>query len=125
LRFLLDTHALLWWFGDDPRLSSEARDTIGDSQSSVYVSAATVWEMSIKQNLGKLKVPNDIKEKLKHYNFQSLSISLDHGIVAGELPRHHGDPFDRMLIAQAQIENLTLVTRGQDILKYDVPTLLA
>ena len=125
MSILLDTHALLWWLEDNPKLSEEARKEIGDLDSDVYVSAASAWEISIKIRAGKLKMGNPIKDEMKINNFKSLPIAIEHATAAGQLPRHHGDPLDRMLVAQAQLEGLTLVTRDNDILRYDVQTLLA
>ena len=125
MNLLLDTHALLWWLEDNPKLSDEARTEIGDSDSDVYVSAASAWEISIKSTAGKLKMGNPLEDEMKINDFKSLPISIAHATAAGQLPRHHGDPFDRMLVAQAQLEKLTLITRDQEIMKYDVGTLLA
>jgi PIN domain nuclease of toxin-antitoxin system len=109
LNLLLDTNVLLWWFADSPRLNDEARDLITASPR-VYVSAATTWEIEIKRALGKLKAPADLEEALSASHFVSLAITVAHSIAAGALPRHHDDPFDRMLIAQACVESLTLLT---------------
>jgi PIN domain nuclease of toxin-antitoxin system len=87
------------------------------------VSAASVWEIAIKRASGKLKAPDDLLEQVAVARFAALGITFEHATLAGELPPHHGDPFDRMLIAQAQIENLTLVTGDARIAAYDVPVL--
>jgi PIN domain nuclease of toxin-antitoxin system len=121
---LLDTHVVLWWLADDPTLASEIKDRL-DHEPDVYVSPATVWEVAIKQALGKFAKPADLPERIRDSGFRHLSITLEHGIAAGRLPPIHRDPFDRMLVAQAQLEDLTLVTRDADILKYDVSHLLA
>ncbi len=120
MNLLLDTHTLLWWLNDDPTLSAEARELIGDGRQTVYVSAATAWEISIKKALGKLEAPDDLDAALSANVFQELPISIAHATAAGQLPNHHSDPFDRMLVAQARLENLTLVTRDQNIAKYQV-----
>jgi PIN domain nuclease of toxin-antitoxin system len=109
-RLLLDTHTLLWWLVDDPSLGTAAKKLIADANNSVYVSAASIWEISIKQSLGKLAVPDDIYDDIEAEDFLSLPIAAFHGMQAGQLPQLHRDPFDHMLIAQAQAEGLTLIT---------------
>jgi PIN domain nuclease of toxin-antitoxin system len=125
VRLLLDTHALLWWLGDDPVLSQAARAAIGRPEADVTVSAASAWEVSIKRALGKLIAPSDLEEQLARHRFSSLPVTVTHALLAGSLPRHHDDPFDRMLVAQARIEGLTLVTRDPRIGSYGVPTIPA
>ncbi len=125
MSLLLDTHALLWWLSDAPTLSNEARDSIGDPSRVVFVSAATAWEISIKKAQGKLDAPNDLATEISSSGFQELPITVVQAIAAVQLPNHHSDPFDRMLVAQARIENLTLVTRDSKMEKYDVSTLQA
>ncbi len=102
MKFLLDTHILLWWLGNEPKLSYQIRAVICHPKNTIFVSAATVWEMSIKKSLGKLSVPNNLLEKLKDNNFIVLDITAEHGLKVTDLPLHHKDPFDRMLIAQAR-----------------------
>ncbi len=125
MRLLLDTHVLLWWLGDDPSLGEEARAGISDPSSSVFVSAATVWEVSIKQTLGKLEAPSDLLRQLELNRFEPLSITVSHAHTAGALPRHHDDPFDRMLVAQAIKEGLVLLTGDPRMSRYGVETLVA
>lgn len=112
---LLDTHALLWWLLDSPDLSFNARSAIANSARRVWVSTASSWELAIKLKLGKLPFAADIVENLPRYlrkeRFDILPIGLEHTLAAGALPGPHRDPFDRMLIAQAQIEGLQLVSR--------------
>lgn len=120
---LLDTHALLWWLADDPALSPTARTTIAAGQTQVFVSAASAWEMSIKRAQGKLDSPEDLEAELVRHRFQPLPITIAHAVVAGRLPRHHSDPFDRMLIAQAQLHQLTVVTHDPRFPLYGVPIL--
>jgi PIN domain nuclease of toxin-antitoxin system len=124
MRLLLDTHVLLWWLADRD-LSADARATIGDPATDVFVSAATAWEISTKKALGKLKAPDDLATQLEANVFTPLPISVDHAIAAGALPRHHDDPFDRMLIAQASLEGLTVVTRDERFAAYEVGLLTA
>jgi len=124
VRVLLDTHVWLWWLNDEP-LADAADVALRDGQTEVRVSAASVWELSIKRALGKLRGAHDIGSELDGDGFGSLPISVAHATVAGALPRHHGDPFDRMLVAQAQLEDLTLVTRDPALQAYDIPILLA
>lgn len=119
MNLLLDTHAFLWWLADDPTLSGEARNAIGERSAIVYVSAASLWEISIKQALGKLKVESpDLAAEITANGFVELPITGRHALEAGALPPHHSDPFDRMLVAQASLEDLTLVTRDPAIEAY-------
>jgi PIN domain nuclease of toxin-antitoxin system len=122
-RLLLDTHALIWWLNGDKQLGKNAREVIGNSTNPVYISAATTWEMSIKHQLGKLDFPDDIDKKIEEAGFIALPISLFHGKQAGDLPLHHSDPFDRMLIAQAQAEGLTIVTKDKSFPEYGIKTI--
>ena len=114
MRLLLDTHALLWWLTDDPKLPGGPRDAIAAPENSIFVSSASAWEISTKFRLGKLPEIGDVSDRLSYYvrksGFQALPISLEHAIEAGQLPGPHRDPFDRMLIAQAKIEKLRVVT---------------
>jgi len=125
VRLLVDTHALLWSIGDPERLSDVARAALWDPANEVRVSVASVWEIGIKRALGMLTAPDDLRPHLEAANFIPLLISLEHAKVAGSLPLHHRDPFDRMLIAQAQIESLTLVTRDERFARYGVQILAA
>src|SRR3954469_7706249 len=109
MRLLLDTHVVLWWLTDDPALADSVKDHI-DTEPDVFVSAATIWELTIKQAAGKLG-PVDIPERVAGSELRDLPMASHHAIVAGRLPQIHRDPFDRMLVAQAQCEGLTLVTR--------------
>jgi len=118
---LLDTHALLWWLTDDAMLSATARDVIGSPSNQVFVSAVSGWEISIKQSLGKLDADLDmLLTEVEHSGFMLLPVSFQHGLVAGNLPSHHRDPFDRMLIAQAQCEGLRLISVDGCFEAYDV-----
>lgn len=114
MRLLLDTHALLWWLFDDPKLSAVARKAIADPDAEVMTSAASGWEIATKHRLGKLPEAGDAIHKLpallRRGRISVLAISLEHGVAAGDLPGPHRDPFDRMLIAQARLEKLAVVT---------------
>jgi len=122
VRLLLDTHALLWWLADEG-LTDQAREAIADPANLVMLSAASAWEISIKKALGKLSAPDDLERQVKESGFSSLPISIEHALAAGRLPRHHDDPFDRMLIAQAFAEGLTIVTHDKRFADYNAPTL--
>ena len=125
MELLLDTHALMWILSDDPRLAAEAREAISDPEAFVAVSPASAWEIEIKRGLGKLEAPHDLVQQVADARFVPLSITLEHAVTAGALPRHHRDPFDRMLIAQAQLEGLTIVTRDPRFQPYSVSTMTA
>jgi PIN domain nuclease of toxin-antitoxin system len=119
-RFLLDTHTLLWWLNDSPQLGPRCREVIRNDRNQVFVSAATTWEISIKMAIGKLRAPEDMDSVVEDEGFSKLPISLYHGQLAGSLPAHHRDPFDRMLIAQAQAEGLILITADENISLYNL-----
>jgi PIN domain nuclease of toxin-antitoxin system len=123
-RILLDTHAWLWWQTDDPRLGARARRAIA-SASEVRVSAVSAWEIAIKIPLGKLRMPAeiDIEHELERGGFLSLPIEIAHADALRRLPALHRDPFDRMLLAQAASEGLTLLTCDRQLDAYDIPTL--
>lgn len=124
MRLLLDSHAFLWWLAEDAKLSAEARQAVADPSSVVHISAATIWELSIKSALGKLDLDGaDLVEEIEENAFVELPMTARHSIAAAALPRHHEDPFDRMLIAQAQLEGLTIVTRDASFRAYEVALL--
>ena len=126
MNLLLDTHVLLWALDNHPTLSPAARTAIIDGHNVVFVSAATAWEITIKKALGKLQAPSDdYLDELKRHRFTPLDITTEHALAVERLPMHHADPFDRMLVAQAQVEKLTLVTRDPKILIYSVPIIKA
>jgi PIN domain nuclease of toxin-antitoxin system len=122
MSLLLDTHVVLWWLTDDPALAGDVKDRL-DHEPDIYVSAATIWEVAIKQAIGKLLGPADLPELITGAGFAPLPIGSRHATAAGRLPVIHRDPFDRMLIAQAQCEGLTLATRDENCQKYDVDVL--
>lgn len=121
--YLLDTQAFLWWLGDEGQLGTKARAAIGAAENEVLVSAATTWEIAIKRHNGKLEAPGDIESWIAASGFSELAIEVGHSVRAGELPDHHRDPFDRMLVAQAQLEELIVITSDPDIAKYGVAVL--
>jgi PIN domain nuclease of toxin-antitoxin system len=122
---LLDTHAILWWLADDVRLGPVAREVIGDERNEAFVSAASSWEISIKRSLGKLDAPDDLGAIIEEEGFSPLAITFFHGERAGALAPLHRDPFDRMLIAQAQAEGLELITADARLAEYGVRTVNA
>ncbi|MCW2636631.1 MAG: PilT protein putative toxin of system [Blastococcus sp.] len=124
MKLLLDTHALLWWLDDDARLAQSAREAIAEAES-VAVSAASAWEISIKQAIGTLRGPDDLAAELAANGFTGLPITVAHARAAGALPPHHADPFDRMLVAQSRLEGLTLVTRDDRLAAYGIAHLRA
>ena len=123
LRLLLDTCVLLWALEDNPRLSRRARQLIVEPRNEVYVSAASTWEMAIKSARGKLNTPDNLTEELVKARFTELQVTIAHGQQAARLPMIHKDPFDRMLIAQAQVEDLMLITPDSKIPQYEVTVL--
>lgn len=125
MRLLLDTRVLLWWLGDDPALGEQARASVADPGCQVFVSAATVWEVGIKAQLGKLKVPEGLLEVLADEGFMELPMSLEHAEAAARLPLHHRDPFDRILVAQARFLDLVLVTNDRRLAPYGIRFLWA
>ncbi len=124
MRLLLDTHIFLWWLADDPALATEAKEAIADAGSEVFVSAVTAWEIAIKQTLGRLEFPlAQMSAIIEESGFTPLPIVIDHALRAGRLPPHHHDPFDRMLVAHAQQEGLTMITGDAMIHRYAVAVL--
>jgi PIN domain nuclease of toxin-antitoxin system len=122
VRYLLDTHILLWWIADDPKLGSRTRATIADPSSDVAVSVASLWEAAIKRAVGKLRFETPVLlDTLNRGSIRVVLITAEHALAAGDLPRHHDDPFDRMLVAQAMAEGLTLVSHDARLRSYDVP----
>ena len=119
-RFLLDTHVLLWSLAAPERLDPAAREAIRDPGHVVFVSTASVWELAIKAALGKLTMPDDLDDQLRLNRFDVLDITFGHARAVEHLPPHHRDPFDRMLIAQARVEGLTLITRDPQVQRYGV-----
>ena len=124
-RLLLDTHVVLWALAEPVKLTRPARTALEDAENEVFVSVVSGWEIAIKRALGKLEAPDDLEAAIRMQGFDPLLVTFHHAAQAGGLPPHHRDPFDRMLIAQAQAEGLVLVTRDPDIPRYGVRTLAA
>jgi len=120
MNLLLDTHVLLWWLNCDPSLSKKSQAAIADGKNLVFVSAVVVWEIRIKEALGKLEIPRNFKRVLESQPFEMLDITVEHAHAVRDLPVHHRDPFDRMLVAQAKTEGFTLVTHDVRLKKYKV-----
>jgi PIN domain nuclease of toxin-antitoxin system len=124
VQLLVDSHVLLWWLGGE-RLSDDARSALADPQNVGHVSAASLWEINAKRALGKLAFDGDLAQEIRNVGFDELPLRWAHAEQQLALPIHHRDPFDRMLIAQALVEKLTLVTRDREFGAYDVPLLRA
>jgi PIN domain nuclease of toxin-antitoxin system len=127
VRVLLDTHAFIWWLSDDARLSRTARAAIADPANDAFISAASVCEIAIKLSINKLPLPPDVDQELfatlAGTDFNGLPVTLQHAYAVRHLPWHHRDPFDRLLVAQSQLESLLLVTTDAVLRHYDVDTL--
>jgi PIN domain nuclease of toxin-antitoxin system len=124
VKLLLDTHILVWWLTDSRQLNKRARALIAGRENVVFVSAASVWELRIKEGLGKVTLPVDFGALLRAQPFEALAITFTHADAVRELPLHHRDPFDRLLIAQARSDVLTLLTHDQMVTQYDVGHIL-
>lgn len=123
-KFLLDTHILLWWLGADDRLSDKFLKVISSQNNVIYVSVINLWEMVLKQQLGKLSFPNNLEEAIEDSGFLILPLKLKHVTTIRELENIHKDPFDRMLISQAIAEDITLITADQKMTRYKSVTIL-
>lgn len=124
MKALLDTHVFLWWITDDQRLSSRVREIIADGTNEILFSAASGWEIAIKTRLGRLQLPDDpkifIPEQLELNAIEVLPVQIGHALHVYQLPSHHRDPFDHLLIAQAQLEKLPILTADPQISRYPV-----
>ena len=121
---LLDTHTFLWWNLDDPQLSEKVRDFISDGRNEIFFSAASAWEIAIKAAKGRLKLPESpdryVANRIRHHRFSALPIEVSHALQVFELPQIHTDPFDRLLIAQSQMEGMPILTADPEIAHYPV-----
>jgi PIN domain nuclease of toxin-antitoxin system len=124
MRLLLDTHTFLWWIADDPRLSKKACEVIGDGKNQLFLSAASGWEIAVKARLGRLQMPDDLEhfilEQTALNAIENLPVILSHALHVYTLPDYHRDPFDRLLISQAQLEGLPILTADPQISQYSV-----
>ena len=124
MRVLLDTHAFLWWNTDDSRLLTRVKKLISDPSNSLLLSVVSAWEIAIKVHRGRLHTPEPpatyLPSRLAHYGIESLPVTLTHVLETASLPAHHGDPFDRLLIAQARMERIPILTADADFRKYAV-----
>lgn len=124
MKLLLDAHTFLWWITDNPRLSGRAREIISDGGNELFLSAAAGWEIAIKVQIGRLKLPEEpirfILEQMRINAIQSLPIQMNHALHVSTLPQHHRDPFDRLLIAQAQLEGLPVLSSDHQLANYQV-----
>lgn len=125
MRLLLDTHTFLWWVSDWREIAEATREAIADPENEVFVSAVSGWEIGIKKAKGRLVAPDNLSAVVEEKHFAHLPLTFEHAEKAAVLPMHHRDPFDRMLVAQAQVEELVLVTRDKRIPSYDVRTMVA
>ena len=124
MRYLLDTHTLLWARAEPDVLSADALAVLESADSALYLSVASLWECAIKSSIGKLDVPDEFYRTIAA-DYEVLGIEVSHIEACAKLPMHHRDPFDRMLVAQARLGGLTLLTRDRNIAKYDVPVVAA
>jgi PIN domain nuclease of toxin-antitoxin system len=126
MKYLLDTHAFLWFAEDNMRLSKTAKEIIADYRNNIYLSSASVWEISIKISIGKLKLKKDlnkfISENIIQYGFTPIAVTIPHTIEIAKLPEIHKDPFDRILIAQSIVEKIQIITSDKYINKYNIKT---
>jgi PIN domain nuclease of toxin-antitoxin system len=125
VKLLIDTHLLLWWLDASPSLPSSAKALIGDPENTIFVSAVSLWEIRLKESLGKLRLPADFAERLAAESFESLPLTGAHTAGIGQLPWVHRDPFDRVLVAQAQVEDLVLLTADEVLIGYGAAVRLA
>lgn len=126
MRFLLDTHVLLWWLEDNPRLNQRARAIIADGANNILVSHISIWETAIKQRIGKLQIgPSDIFPRLPEFGFAELPLTESHLMALAGIGRFHGDPFDHLLLAQAQVERAAIISADRILQSYRIPCIPA
>jgi PIN domain nuclease of toxin-antitoxin system len=127
MKYLLDTHTFLWWCLGAEQLSSRARDLIADGRNEIYFSAASAWEIAIKAGKGRLTLPDGpakyVTSRMSQHRFLALPVQISHALRVYELPPHHADPFDRLLVAQCQMESLPVITKDEEIRRYEVETI--
>ena len=123
MNLLLDTHVFIWWNAQPQRIAPPLRQAIGQPGNSIFISAASVWEIAIKRAIGRLAFSGSIAEAIDAHRFEHLAVTGQHAERVGLLPQHHSDPFDRMLIAQAHLEGMVLGTQDASIRPYGVATL--
>lgn len=120
MNYLLDTHILLWWLSNDSKLDKSIKDLIANPTNNIAISVASIWEIVIKKTVGKLKAPDNLQEVIHASSFDLLDINIDHILCLDGLETIHNDPFDRILIAQSMVENLTIITNDAIIPKYNI-----
>lgn len=125
MRLCLDSHVLVWLAMEPAAVSGRVRSSVADRATEVWISAASAWELEAKRIAGRLPIPEDLFDQARVFGARSLAITFEHALRAARLPRHHADPIDRILVAQAQAENLTLVTADRQLGSYDVEILPA
>lgn len=125
MRYLLDTHIVLWWLIDPQKIQTKARKIIQDKSNEVFISSASFWEIAIKKSIGRLTMPHNLLETIAIEGFKTLPIMPEECIGVADLPMHHTDPFDRLMIMQAKLYNLVLITRDNKIPEYPVITIKA
>lgn len=123
MRYLLDTHIFIWWMEKNRRLPKDIFNLLNNPQNQIFLSVASVWEIVIKKAKKKLKTPKDVEGGIKASGFIAINIEISHVLGVEKLPMYHDDPFDRILISQARVENLTFITSDTKIWKYDLPLL--
>jgi PIN domain nuclease of toxin-antitoxin system len=127
MKYLLDTHTFLWWCLGAEQLSPRARDIIADGRNEIYLSSASAWEIAIKTAKGRLILPEEprrfVTDRMEQHRFLALPIHINHALKVANLPPHHADPFDRLLVAQSQYESIPLITKDEQIQQYDVETI--
>ncbi|MEI6095410.1 MAG: type II toxin-antitoxin system VapC family toxin [Gammaproteobacteria bacterium] len=125
MSYLLDTHVILWWLSEPQKINEKARNVIRDRSHTIYLSSASFWEMAVKQSIGKLTLPHNLLETLTIEGFKSLPILPQEALGVADLPMIHQDPFDRLIIVQAKLHDLILITADEKIIQYPVSTLKA
>ncbi|MEK9200867.1 MAG: type II toxin-antitoxin system VapC family toxin [Patescibacteria group bacterium] len=118
MNYLLDTHILIWWSENSPKLNPKFKSAISNPKNKIQISIASLWEMGIKISIGKFRLKTDLETLSKQYDFEIIPIKLEHILTLLKIPHHHKDPFDRMLVSQAKSEKLTLLTSDPKVQAY-------